>query len=83
MHHKMYYYGMDAKRDFGKRLRFVREMREMTQAQLAQATCIDQAVISHFEAGRRSPSLESLKALAKAVMVSSDYLLGLSERIGP
>lgn len=67
--------------EFAKRLRFAREMREMTQAQLGKATDLDQTHIAHFEGGTRLPGAESLKALAKGLMVSSDYLLGLSERV--
>ena len=53
----------------------------MTQAAVGKAAGLDQTVVAHFEAGRRAPSLESLKAVAKAVMVSADYLIGLSEKI--
>lgn len=53
----------------------------MTQAQLGKATDLDQTHIAHFEGGTRLPGAESLKALAKGLMVSSDYLLGLSERV--
>lgn len=66
--------------EFAKRLRFTREMRQLTQAQLAKAAGVDQTVIAHMEAGRRMPGAESLKAIAKGLVVSADYLLGLSER---
>lgn len=67
--------------EFSKRLRFAREMREMTQAQLAKATGLDQTVVAHIEAGRRMPGAENLKSIAKGLVVSADYLLGLSERL--
>lgn len=67
--------------DFAKRLRFVREMREMTQAQLGAKADLDQTHIAHFEAGNRLPGVENLKAICKGLMVSADYLLGLSERV--
>lgn len=69
------------RRDFPKRLRFAREMRELSQVELADKARLDQSHLSHFEAGTRLPGAENLKALAKALMVSSDYLLGLSERV--
>lgn len=47
--------------DFAKRLRFVREMREMTQAQLGAKADLDQTHIAHFEAGNRLPGVENLK----------------------
>jgi transcriptional regulator with XRE-family HTH domain len=71
----------DFRREFAKRLRFAREMRELTQAQLGKNSELDQTHIAHFEAGNRLPGAENLRALAKGLMVSSDYLLGLSERI--
>ena len=66
---------------FSKRLRFAREMREMTQAALAAKAGVDTSQIAHFESGGRLPSAENLKAVAKGLMVSADYLLGLSERM--
>jgi len=71
----------DLRKEFAKRLRFAREMREMTQAQLGDKAELDQTHIAHFEAGSRLPGAENLKALAKGLMVSADYLLGLSERV--
>lgn len=67
--------------EFSKRLRFAREMRGMTQAQLAKVAGLDQTVISHVESGNRMPGAENLKAIAKGLVVSADYLLGLSERL--
>lgn len=67
--------------DFGTRLRFVREMREMTQADLAKAAKMEPSAVAHLEAGRRLPSADTLRALCKAMTVSADYLLGLSERV--
>lgn len=73
----------DEKWNFGQRLRFVRELREMDQAEVARAMGVDPAVISHMEAGRRTPGASSLRALCKALTVSADYMLGLSERVSP
>ena len=67
--------------EFAKRLRFAREMREMTQAQLGRAADLDQTHVAHFESGSRLPGAENLKAICKGLMVSADYLLGLSERV--
>ena len=71
----------DFRKEFAKRLRFTREMRELTQAELGRRSDLDQTHVAHFEAGSRLPGAENLKALAKGLMVSSDYLLGLSERV--
>lgn len=53
----------------------------MSQAKLGELAALDQTHIAHFEAGTRLPSVENLKALAKGLMVSAGYLLGLSERV--
>lgn len=66
---------------FQTRLRFIRERRKMSQSDLARAAGMDPSAIAHFEAGRRKPGLDSLRAICEGVMVSADYLLGLSERI--
>ena len=34
------------------------------------------SAIAHFEAGRRKPSFDNVRALAKALKVSADFLLG-------
>lgn len=48
----------------GDQLRAVRKARDLTQAQLAEATGIDQAVISKFERGEREPLIVQLTQLA-------------------
>jgi transcriptional regulator with XRE-family HTH domain len=69
------------RKEFANRLRFVREMRELTQFDLGKRVHLDQTHIAHFESARRLPGAENLKALCKGLMVSADYLLGLSERV--
>lgn len=61
---------------FPKRLLAAREMRELTQAQLAEKAGLPAAAISHFETGGRKPSFENLVKLSEALGVSTDYLLG-------
>ena len=34
------------------------------------------SAIAHFEAGRRKPSFDNVRSLARALKVSADYLLG-------
>lgn len=62
--------------DFGERLTAARDKREMNQAELAKRAGLQPAAIGHFERGRRKPSFANVRALAKALSVSSDYLLG-------
>lgn len=57
-------------------LRKTREEKGLSQAQLAEKTGLQPSAVSHFEAGRRSPSFDNLRVLADALQVSTDFLLG-------
>jgi XRE family transcriptional regulator of biofilm formation len=60
-----------------KRLRFERGL---TQAELADRANISQAVISRLEADvRRNVNADVLKALARALGCTTDYLVGMHE----
>ena len=61
---------------FAERLRQRREARELTQSELAKEANLQPSAIAHFEAGRRKPSFDNIHALAKALKVSADFLLG-------
>jgi len=61
---------------FPDRLRAARELKGWTQAELADQAKLKGSAISHFETGRRAPSLANLKRLADALSVTVDYLLG-------
>jgi transcriptional regulator with XRE-family HTH domain len=63
--------------DFASRLRKTRENRELSQSQLAQRAGMQPSAIAHFEAGRRKPSFDNVRALAKSLDVTADYLLGM------
>lgn len=62
--------------NFGDRLREAREARELNQTDLAKLAKLQPAAIGHFEKNRRKPSFANIRALAKALNVSSDFLLG-------
>jgi transcriptional regulator with XRE-family HTH domain len=62
--------------DFPTRLRKTRENRELSQSELAREAGMQPSAIAHFEAGRRKPSFDNVRALARALKVSADYLLG-------
>ena len=55
---------------FGKRLRFLRRARDMTQTQLAEEAGISVNFVSLIERGEFAPSFETLDALAIALKVS-------------
>ena len=61
---------------FAENLRLAREKKDLSQADLAERTGLQPSAISHFEAGRRSPSFDNLKRLADALNVPIDSLLG-------
>lgn len=54
----------------------------MSQADLATKAGLQPSAVSHFETGGRSPSFDNLKRLADALGVTTDYLLGRSEKPG-
>lgn len=72
---------MDAGGDFGARLTKARDARGLTQSELAKLSGLQAAAIGHFERDRRKPSFANVRALAKALNVSSDYLLGRSSEM--
>lgn len=55
---------------FGKRLRELRCKSKLTQSALAEIGGFKPSAISHWELGRRTPSLANLTRLAKAMDVS-------------
>lgn len=67
---------------FPDRLRQARELRKLSQAELATRAGLQSSAVSHFETGTRRPSFDNLRRLADALQVSTDFLLGRSESIG-
>ena len=56
-------------------LKKLRKERRMTQIAVQMATGIDQALLSKYETGDRTPTTENLVILADLYGVSIDYLL--------
>lgn len=65
--------------DIGRRLRAARLARGLTQVQLAKKLAMTQALISDYERGKLRMNAGVVVALAKALKVSSDELLGLKK----
>ncbi len=65
--------------EFGERLRQLRKERNLTQKQLATLIGVKNSVISFYEVGDRTPSLEVIIKLSKALHISTDTLLGLDK----
>lgn len=64
---------------FMKRVKALREERNLSLRQLAQLTNISHSSISAYEKGRREPSFESLEALSDVFNCDIDYLLGRTD----
>ena len=65
-------------KSFPKRLVEARELRGLTQGQLAHKTKTSQVWSCHVERGRRLPSIPGLLKLVKALNISADFLIGHS-----
>ncbi len=65
--------------EFSNRLRQLRKEKNLTQKQLADLIGVKNSVISFYEVGDRTPSLEAIIKLASALRVSADVLLGLDK----
>lgn len=66
--------------DFGKKLANLRKARGLTQKQLADATGVSRRVITYYENGETPyPPAHLIKPIAKALKVSADELLGLTD----
>jgi transcriptional regulator with XRE-family HTH domain len=64
----------ELRKKFGKRLRYLRRDRDMTQEHLAELTDLSVNFISLLETGQSSPSLESIVKIAKALEVDAGEL---------
>ena len=73
----MYYYG--GVKILGQRLREARALRAVTQEQLAVRTINTREAISMVERGKSGWALGKIAAAARALDVSSDFLLGLTD----
>ena len=63
---------------FGRRLIYARQRRDLTAVQLARLAGMDQTEISHYERDKRAPGADNIRRIAKALDISADYLLDLS-----
>lgn len=63
----------------GERLQSQRFSRNISQKQAALGIGVSASVISNYESGERTPSVEKLMALASLYRCSVDYLLGIEK----
>ena len=66
-------------RQFGKRLRTLREAAGRSQADVAKRAGLSRVFVNQLEAGTRDPSLSTLTRLAKALGVTLAELLAAGE----
>ena len=63
----------------GERLQKSRTILKLSQKEVANSLNVSPAVISNYEKGERTPSVEMLMALARLYHCSTDYLLGFEK----
>lgn len=68
---------------FAERLRKVREERGLSQQQLAERVSVARVTITMYEAGEREPDFGTLTKLAQVLGVTTDYLLGRTDKPHP
>ena len=64
----------------GERLQELRTSQNLSQKEVARILDVSYSVISNYESGERTPSLEKLVALARLYHWSTDYLLGFDSK---
>jgi transcriptional regulator with XRE-family HTH domain len=71
---------LELRQKFGKRLRYLRRDRDITQEQLAELIGMSVSFISLLERGRTSPSIDTIVNLARALGVNEGELFKFDER---
>lgn len=61
-------------------LKKARETAGLNQKQVALALHVSGATVSNWESGEISPKVDNLKALSELLGVSTDYLIGISDK---
>lgn len=70
---------MEKKREFGIRLKTALMTHDMSQADLAERVGVTSVGISKLVKGKSLPTTKNLESICKALDVSADYLLGLTD----
>lgn len=64
---------------FAERLKELRLENNLTQNQLSINTKLSQSIISAYEAGKKSPTMDVIIIFCKYFNVSSDFIIGLKD----
>lgn len=67
--------------DIGRRIAAARKLVNLRQVDLAQVLGVNKYTVSKWERGKNLPDADTLYAMCKLMGVSSDFLLGLSDRV--
>lgn len=59
---------------YSRKIKKLREKRQLTQKQLAELSCISESALRSYELGDRKPKNEVLEHIAKALRVRPEYL---------
>ena len=65
---------------FSARIKQIRMDKKLTQKQMAALLSTTERNYQYYEAGTREPSLETFIKIADTLNVSTDYLLGRTDR---
>lgn len=63
----------------GERLQKQRQILNLSQKEVAAAIGVSSSIISNYENGERTPSVETLITLSRLYHCSTDYLLGFEK----
>lgn len=63
----------------GERIKDQRELKRLSQKGLADKIGVSASIVSNYENGERTPSLDILMALARVFQCTTDYLLGFEK----
>lgn len=66
--------------DYRRRLRDIREDRDITQSEIGKVLDKSQQGYNHIETGRAELKIDDLIKLCKYYDLSADYLIGLSSK---
>jgi transcriptional regulator with XRE-family HTH domain len=56
--------------ELAARVKYLRDLRQLSQAELAKLSGVSQATVAQIESGRKDPSVTTLRKLAKALDVT-------------
>lgn len=70
---------MSIQNEIGERIRSARKNKELSTVKLAEQMGMSFQVVSHWENGRRTPTLESIISLSKILEVPASFLLCIND----